>query len=124
MEENESLLVSDSTGDESDECEPPPSSGTAPSSHTVVFKCIGAVRDTQSQRVLYQAKNKLDSGWTVPVRMRPEPTNIRDARAVVFECKLEDKWQKILGMLSKTFLTRFHSAISCRDQVSMGEVHN
>ena len=70
MEENESLLVSDSTGDE---CEPPPSSGAAPFSHTVVFKCIGAVRDTQSQRVLYQAKNKHDSGWTVPVRKRPEP---------------------------------------------------
>ena len=86
--ESESLPVSDSTDDESDDSEPlPSSSGAAPLSHTVVFKCIGAVRDTQSQRVLYQAKNKLGSGWSVPVRMRPEPTNIRDARAVVFECK-------------------------------------
>ena len=49
--------------------------------HTVVFKCIGAVRDTDSQTTLRTARDRLASGWTVPVRMRPEPTNIRDLRA-------------------------------------------
>ena len=82
-----------------------------PRSHTVVFKCIGAVRDTQSQRVLYQAKNKLDSGWSVPVRMIPKPTNVKYARAVVFECKLEDKWEKI-GYVVRDILEEVHSALN------------
>ena len=74
--------------------------------HTVVFKCIGAVRDSESQRTLYQAKMKRDTGTDVPVRMRPEPTNTVDARAIVFECQITEKGERS-GMLSMTYLTRF-----------------
>ena len=109
--ENESLPASDSTDDNSDDSEPPLSSNAMPHFHTVVFKCIGAVRDTPSQRVLYQAKNKLRSRWSVPVRMIPEPTNVKDARAIVFKCKLEDKWEKIRYVV-KDILDEVHSAIN------------
>lgn len=59
--------------------------------HTIVFKCIGAVRDVGSQRALRTARDNIHNGWTVPVRMIPEPTNIVDSRAIVFECKLKGK---------------------------------
>lgn len=108
--EDEPLPLANSTDDDSDDFEEPPSSAATLHPHTVVFKCIGATRDTQSQRVLYQAKSKLDSGWSVPVRMRPEPTNIHDARAVIFECRLDDKWQKI-GYVVKDILEEVHFAI-------------
>ncbi len=78
--------------------------------HTVVFKCIGAVRDRQYQDALRTAKHNLQNGWTVPVRMRYQPTNIMDARAVVFECSLEEKWVKI-GYVVKDILDEVHSAI-------------
>ena len=63
--------------------------------HTVVFKCIGASRDSQSQRILRAARDVIAGGGTVSVRMRPEPTNIFDSRAIVFECESENKWKKI-----------------------------
>ena len=53
--ENESLPPLNSTDVDSDDSEPPLSSSEMARSHTVVFKCIGAVRDTQSQRASYQA---------------------------------------------------------------------
>ena len=60
----ESLPTSNSTDNDSDGCEPPISSSAMPRSHTVVFKCLSAIRDTQSQQVLYQA---IDNEWSVPV---------------------------------------------------------
>ena len=39
--------------------------------------------------------------------MKPD---IKDARAVVFECKLEDKWQKT-GYVGKDILEAVHFAI-------------
>lgn len=52
----------------------------------------------------------MHNGCTVPVRMRYEPTNIVDARAVVFECLLEEKWVKI-GYVVRDILDKVHSAI-------------
>ena len=82
--------------------------------HTVVFKCIGAVRDTDSQTTLRTARDRLASGWTVPVRMRPEPTNIRDSRAVVFECKLDGKWIKV-GYVVSNILDEVNAAINSNE---------
>lgn len=61
--------------------------------HTVVFKCIGAVRDSDSQTTLRAARDKLADHYSVPVRMRPEPTNIKDSRAIMFECEMNGKWK-------------------------------
>ena len=79
--------------------------------HTVVFKCIGATRDTQSQAALCSAQNRMLHGWTVAVRMRPEPTNIADSRAIVFECELDGKWEKI-GYVVRDIVHEVHTAMS------------
>jgi len=51
------------------------------------------------------------SGCTVPVRMRPEPTNIVDSQAIVFECELDGKWNKISCVVSD-ILDEVHAGIS------------
>ncbi len=79
--------------------------------HTIVFKCIGASRDSQSQASLRTARGVIASGGTVPVRMRPEPTNIVDSRAIVFECEIEKKWRTI-GYVVTEVLDHVHVAIS------------
>lgn len=79
--------------------------------HTVVFKCIGASRDSHSQLILQTARNVIASGGTVPVRMRPEPTNIFGSQAIVFECELNSKWNKI-GYVVTEILDHVHAAIS------------
>ena len=40
--------------------------------HTVTFKCIGAPKD-EYQDTLREARNRLAKGFTVPVRLTPEP---------------------------------------------------
>ncbi len=79
--------------------------------HTIVFKCIGASRDSQSQASLQTARGVIASGGTVPVRMRPEPTNIVDSRAIVFEHEIEKKW-KTIGYVVTDILDHVHVAIS------------
>lgn len=78
--------------------------------HTIVFKCIGAARDTHSQVALRTACVRMASGWTIPVRMRPEPTNIVDSQAIVFECELNGKWDKV-GYVVTDILSEVHAAI-------------
>lgn len=41
--------------------------------HTVILKCMGSVKESASQMTLRTARDKLSVGWTLPVRMRPEP---------------------------------------------------
>lgn len=81
--------------------------GTPCVPHTVVFKCIGA---SQSQDALRVAQDRMSKGWTVPVRMRPEPTNIVDSQAIVFECELDGKWKKI-GYVVRDILNEVHTAM-------------
>lgn len=78
--------------------------------HTVVFKCIGSNRDARCQAVLRQARDRMLSRWTVLVRMRPEPTNIADSRAIVFECELGDNWEKI-GYVVTEILDEVHQVM-------------
>ena len=73
----------------------------------MVFKCLGASRDSHSQRVLQAARDVTAGGRTVSVRMRPEPTNIYDPRAIVFECESEKK----IGYVVTEILEPVHAAI-------------
>ena len=70
--------VSESTADSNDS-EKDLTSSNPCVPHTIVFKCIGAAKDTQSQVYLRTARDRMLRGYTVPVRMRPEPTNIVDS---------------------------------------------
>ncbi len=89
--------------------------------HTVLFKCIGAVRDTRSQNTLRLCRDRMArmaSGWTVPVRMKPEPTNVRDARAISFECEIDSKWKRVDYVISE-ILDEVHAAMSARKIMSI-----
>ena len=104
-------VIPESTEESSEsEKEDIPSSGPCVP-HTIVFKCIGAARDTLSQAALRCARDRMLHGWTVPVRMRPEPTNIADSRAIVFECELDTKWEKI-GYVVSEILDEVHIAMT------------
>ena len=63
--------------------------------HSVVFKCIGATKETRMQAVLASASQKIEDSEVVPVRIQPEPDNPVDARAIAFECALNNKWERI-----------------------------
>ena len=63
------------------------------------------------QSTLRQACDRMLMGWSVPVRMRPEPTNVADSRAIVFECELDGKWERI-GYVVKEILDQVHTALS------------
>jgi hypothetical protein len=63
--------------------------------HSVIFKCIGATKDNQSQEVLAMVAQKLKKQEQVDVRLRKEPNNPKDSRAIAFDCKLTSKWERI-----------------------------
>lgn len=102
----------------SDEDQPPESEsdedcdGIQPITHTVVFKCIGAVRDRRSQEVLKECAGVLTTGVDIPVRVIPEPSNAYDAKAICFQCNLHGKWERI-GYVVREALESMHTAISC-----------
>ncbi len=86
--------------------------------HTVLFKCIGAVRDSGSQDTLRLCRNRKASGWTVPVGMKPEPTNVKDARTISFECEIDSKWKRV-GYVISEILDEVHAAMSARKILSV-----
>ncbi len=85
---------------------------------TVTFKCIGASREVHSQDALASAKQKLDRGESVPVRIEPEPSNPFDSDAISFQCKLDDTWVTI-GYVVKEILPHVHRAIQSHSIVSV-----
>ena len=63
--------------------------------HAVVFKCIGSNKDTNSQEVLRQVAQKRENGDVVEVKLRPQPTNPVDSRAIAFVCYHNGVWQEV-----------------------------
>ncbi len=78
--------------------------------HTITFKCIVATRDQAWQQSLRAARDKLEKGIVIPVRLKPEPNNVRDSKAIVFECYLEGKWFRI-GYIVRELLDEVHDVI-------------
>ena len=78
--------------------------------HSVVFKCIGAVRDEEQQRALQEAFIARQSGENVPVKIEPEPTNPHDSQAISFTCKVGQSWHRI-GYVVRECLDELHAAI-------------
>lgn len=81
--------------------------------HTLVFKCIGAVRDEQQQKALERAYMARQAGETVPVKIEPEPTNPYDSKAICFKCMVGGLWCRI-GYIVREALDEVHEAIRCR----------
>ena len=70
--------------------------------HTVVFKCVGVTKNTDSQSALRTARQRIQTE-SYPVKLVPEPTNIKDSKVIV---KLVADGY-VQDMLSQKFLMRF-----------------
>lgn len=78
--------------------------------HSVVFKCIGAHKEFHYQELLALAAKKIRDGEIVPVRLREEPNNPKDSRAIAFQCKVRDEWERI-GYVVHEALDAVHEAL-------------
>ena len=63
--------------------------------YTISFKCIGASRDPESQRVLALAAKRQREGHIIDVVLRPEPQSKYDAKAITFAIKQDDVWKRV-----------------------------
>lgn len=78
--------------------------------HTVTFKCIGAVREEKQQVALHEACLKLKRNEHVEVKLQPEPTNCWDSKAIAFMCFVGDRWQRV-GYVVREALDEVHFAM-------------
>ena len=77
--------------------------------HSVIFKCIGHLRELRYQEVLALAKKKMAQGINVPVKIVKEPNNPVDVTAIAFVCHLDKEWERI-GYIVKEALNDVHCA--------------
>ena len=54
--------------------------------HSVIFKCMGTVKESKYQEILAAVSLKIRNGETVPVRLWLEPNNPKDSNAIAFDC--------------------------------------
>ena len=78
--------------------------------HSVVFKCIGCLKEYRYQEILAIVAKKIRQGETVPVKLQKEPDNPVDSRAVAFMCKLNDEYERI-GYVVREALDSVHEAM-------------
>lgn len=78
---------------------------------SLVFKCMGTTKESRYQDTLCKASQMLDEGKNVPVRLRPEPDNPKDASAIAFDCKPEVKWE-VIGYVTRDALKPVHDALN------------
>ena len=78
--------------------------------HSVVFKCMGCLKEFRYQEILALVSKKIKDGECVPVELRKEPNNPVDSRAIAFVCKLNDTWERI-GYVASEALHAVHEAI-------------
>ena len=78
--------------------------------HSVVFKCIGNLKELQYQEVLALTNKKRKEGVHMPVKLEREPSNLVDARAIAIMCSVNDTWKRI-GYIVKEALDDVHTAI-------------
>lgn len=78
--------------------------------HTVIFKCIGATRDKTCMATVIEMCQRWQ-GKTIPVRMRPEPNNVKDSSAIAFDCCVDGKWLCI-GYVVPEVLDEVHDVIN------------
>lgn len=106
------IITIDSSDDEADndpECEDAAFESTLVT-HTITFKCIGVTKSSRYQEVLAKAAEKFNKGETVEVKLRTEPTNPKESRAIAFDCRVDCDW-KTIGYVVKEALDGVHSAI-------------
>lgn len=77
--------------------------------HSVVFKCMGCLKEFHYQEILALVSRKMKDG-SVPVELREEPNNPVDSRAIAFVCKLNNQWERI-GYVASEALEAVYYAI-------------
>lgn len=80
--------------------------------HTVVFKCIGAHKEREYQETLALASQKLKENSNVQVKLQPEPHNRYNAKAIAFQCKIDDSSWVRIGYVVQEVLDEVHEAIN------------
>lgn len=78
--------------------------------HTVAFKVMGTLKMPGVQGLLQRARDTLQSGIIVPVRIMPEPSNPIDKNAIAFQCCLEGEWHTF-GYTVREVTDDIHSAL-------------
>ncbi len=72
-----------------------------------------------SQDVLYEAASKLNKAKKVEVKLRKEPSNPKDSRAIAFECTVgSDRWDRIGYVISEA-LDSMHQAMQINSIVTV-----
>ena len=88
-------------------------------SHDEEEQSIGCVREAEYQNTLCAARDLITQGEFVPVRLNPEPTNIKDARAIAIECNIIKNSGKKIGYVVKELLDDVPAAINRKEIVSV-----
>ena len=105
-------LEADTTNDNESDSDASPNSPCVPTiTHAITFKCIGAVRDKISQHTLQAVRDRMERGYSVPVKLQPEPDNLWDPKAISFLCNIEDKWTRI-GYIVRELADEVQEAIT------------
>ena len=100
-------MVCQYTCDDESECDEKENAGT----HTVTFKCIGASKYSNSQKILKLVSELLSRKCDVPVDIFPEPDNPFDSRAIAFKARIENKWHTI-GYVVREATEAVHDVMS------------
>ena len=101
--ESDSNSEGEETHSENEELEDPDPTVCTPNiTHVVTFKCIGAVHDKIAQQTLRTVRNRMEKGYTVPVKLEPEPDNFWDPNAIAFMCCTDQKWTRIGYIVSES----------------------
>ena len=83
----------------------------------MIFKCIGAHKESEYQDQLELAKKNLKDGNSVAVKLNPEPDNPYDSKAIAFLCKIDDGEWKRIGYVVKEAANDVHAALNAAHKV-------
>ena len=68
------------------------SSSSSDDDDSVILKCMGVTKEKQD--TLKYAKQKLDNGIQLPLKLQPEPDNKYDSKAITFMSQDNLGWPK------------------------------
>ena len=69
--------------------------------HSVTFECIGCTKELRYQEMLALAKQKINKGEDVLVKLQKEMDNAFDANAIAFMCNADGNWKRIGYVVSE-----------------------
>lgn len=78
--------------------------------HTVTFKCMGTTKENKYQENLARVSQLRNQGINVTCRVRPEPNNPFDSKAIAFDCQMDGTWH-VIGYVVREALDELHEAL-------------